>query len=176
MKKKIFYYLCKALNWIVPFVIILNTTKINNGFHFYVMIGYIAFIIVYFIWSHSRSRLLYQSCFFAGYILGLINIFTVNDTALELAINATSSTTTVEEKIILVAITAVAFTSKIITIIFETKDYNADYAWRHNNRLDDEIISATRDIEFARTAEDKRKAEARLERAKLNKERYKMDE
>ncbi len=174
--KKVFYYLCKAINWIIPIVLVINRSKINSSFGAYVCLGYIAFGIVWFWFAHSRSRLTYQSCFFAGYILGLINIFTDNDTVLETVIKATSSTMGVEEKIIMVAITAVAFTSKIITMIFETKDYNADYAWRYNNSLDDEIDAATYDIECARTTADKQRAEARLERAKLNKERYKMDE
>ncbi len=174
--KKLFYYLCKAINWIIPLVIAINLSKINSGFSTYVCFGYIAFAIVWLLYSSSRSRLTYQSCFFAGYILGLINIFTDNDTVLESVINATSITMVIGEKIIIVAITAVAFTSKVITMIFETKNYNAEYARRYNNRLDDEIISATYDIEYARTTAEKQRAEARLERAKMDKERYKMDE
>lgn len=167
---KILYRICKVLNWIMPFFILILGDKIYIGYWLYVLIGYFAFSVFWFFWSSTRSRLTYQSFFFAGYIIGLYNAFTKNDTVFENMLDFSSEEIHISAKIFMVFISAVAFASKIITMIAETAEYNAGYKSRHNNKLDDKIYSATYEYEHARTSEEKRKAEMRLERAKLDKE------
>ena len=59
---------------------------------------------------------------------------------------------------------------------YETDEYRDDAVTRYNNRLDMAIYSATHDLEHARTSAERIKAEAKLERAKLNRKRYGIDE
>ncbi len=176
--KKSLYVLCKAGNWLIPFIILsgISNSKLDQSYVFYTMIGYGLFCFLWFMWHDSRSRLLYQAPIFIGYMIGMFNIFTSENTAFEEMLNSSSQDVTVGGKLVMTAICIIAVVCKIYTMAYETKDYNEDAAWRHNNRLDDKIDAATYELEYARNAEDRRRAEARLERAKLNKERYKIDE
>lgn len=174
--KKFLYVLCKIGNWLIPFIILGSFSKIDDSYIFYVTIGYALFIILWFMYSTSRSRLLYQSPIFIGYLIGMFNIFTSDDTTFEKLLGCSSENVTVGEKIIMTAFCIIAFVCKIYTMAYETKDYNKGATRRHNNRLDDKISAATYELEHARNAEDRQRAEARLERAKLDKERYKIDE
>lgn len=167
--KKFIYYLFKTINWIMFFVSM--SVRDAHGFQFYVTLGYFIFAVLWYFWHNTRSRLTYQAFFFGGYIIGLYNTFTKGDTAFEQAIHTSSDSITTKLKIILIIICVIAFASKIVTMLFETENYNLGAEERHNNKLDEEVVSATYELERARTPEEKRKAEARLERAKLNKER-----
>jgi hypothetical protein len=114
-----------------------------------------------------------------GYIIGLYNIYVEKETVIKRIIEACNisiSTNGIFEKIVLTLICVVALASKITTMVLETDEYNAGSISRHNNRLDHEIYSATYDLEHAHTAEELRRAEAKLERAKLNKEKHYLDE
>lgn len=175
--KKILNIICTIINWIIPFFIMINSDKLDGGgYTFYVLIGYIAFAICWFLWKDSRSRLTYQIFFFAGYIIGLYNILSSNDTVFESSLGQSSSILSTGTKIFMVSICAIAFASKIVKMVLTTGDYREGATSRHNNRLDDKVYSATFDVEHARTFDDRKKAEARLERAKLDKERYRVDE
>ncbi len=178
--KKFFYFLCKVINWIIPFAIMSffgnNSNILYKGYTFYAIIGYAVFAAGWYYWRDRKSRLTYQSFFFAGHIIGLINIFTESDTVFEAVLSVSSADVGTSAKILAAVITAVAFASKIVTMIFETEEYNAGAARRYNNSLDHDIYEATSELECATTAAERAKAEAHLERAKLNRERYKVDE
>lgn len=177
MKKSV-YILCKIGNWLLPLIIMAvpGILKYDYDYIWCIYLGYILFGILWFMFSTTRSRLLYQSPIFIGYLIFMYNIYASDETIFEEILNINSYNATVGEKIIMTAFCIIVFVCKIYTMVYETKDYNDEAAWRHNNRLDDKIYSATYELEHARTAEDKRRAEARLERAKLDKERYKIDE
>lgn len=183
-KNKVLYYVCKALNWVHWFILmaicsVLSTISggSNNdlfGYAFIVFLGHVVFAIFWFLFSSTRSRLLYQVWFFLGYIYAEYCMFFAPDGGflpLDNDINATAF-----QKLILTLVCICAFACKIFTMSYETGDYNRGASKRHNNRLDDRIYAATYDLEHARTAEDKRRAEAKLERAKLDRERFSWDE
>lgn len=177
--KKILYILCKTINWALPFFLIANGAgnKINGGFLNHVItISYGIFAVMWFFYHSTSSRWLYQSFFFGGYIIGLYNIFTDHNTVFENMFHTTSIYMNIGDKLILVAVCIIAFTSKIYTLIYETKKYNAGSTERHNNYLDEKVYQATYDLEHAKTLEEKHRAEARLERAKLSREKYKIDD
>lgn len=177
MKKSV-YILCKIGNWLIPFIIIvgMSQSKFDESYFTYMAIGYVLFGFLWFMCSTTRSRLLYQSPIFIGHLISLFNIYTSDDTVFEEILNISSDNVSVGEKIIMTAFCIIVFVCKIYTMAYETKDYNDEAAWRHNNRLDDKISAAAYELEHARNAEDRQRAEARLERAKLDKERYKKDE
>jgi formate hydrogenlyase subunit 3/multisubunit Na+/H+ antiporter MnhD subunit len=174
--KKILNIICTIINWIIPFIILINTDKLNGGFTFYVTIGYFAFSVCWFIWRNSRSRFTYQIFFFAGYIIGLYNILSSNDTVFESCLHESSSSVSAGAKVFMVSICIIAFASKIVKMVLTTGDYREGATSRHNNRLDDKVYSATYEVEHARTIDERKRAEARLERAKLDKEKYSVDE
>lgn len=72
--------------------------------------------------------------------------------------------------------TVFAFASKIITLIGETPQYNAEsynrYKRKHNYKLDSEVDHAVSKIATARNFREKQKAEAELEHAKYMREQY----
>ena len=171
---KILYRICKVINWIIPFLIILLGEKLYTGYSLFVLIGYLAFAVFWFWWSTTRSRLTYQIFFFTGHIIGLYNVLTRNDTIFESMGNYSSVDVALGTKVIIVFISVIAFASKIITMIAETSEYYANSKNRHNNRLDEEVYVAIGEVERARTLREKQIAEAHLEEAKLNKERYKL--
>jgi hypothetical protein len=182
--KKVLYYICKAINWSLPFLLIGFCGTITEAFLYPVIIGYFLFAVFCWFWKDTKSRLTYQIWFFLGYIIGLYNIYVEKETVIKRILEAFNistssmgvSTAGISEKIVLTLICLVAFASKITTMVLETDEYNAGSISRHNNRLDHEIYSATYDLEHAHTAEELRRAEAKLERAKLNKEKYYLDE
>lgn len=177
MKKSV-YILCKIGNWLLPLILTVIAVTLNNEYDyiFCIYLGYILFGILWFMFSTTRSRLLYQSPIFIGYMVFMYNTYASDETIFEEMLNMNVYNATIAEKIIMTAFCIIVFACKIYTMAYETKDYNDDAAWRHNNRLDDKIAAATYELEHARNAVDRQRAEARLERAKLNKERYKRDE
>lgn len=183
-KNKVLYYFCKALNWLHWFIAIavcaiLSTISGTSdsdltGYSTSVALGYFLLAIFWFLFSSTRSRILYQMWFFIGYIYAEYCMFFAPDGGflpLGIYINAT-----LFQKIVLTLVCICAFACKIYTMSYETEDYNRGASKRHNNRLDDRVYSATYDLEHARTVEDRRRAEAKLERAKLDRERYSWDE
>lgn len=66
--------------------------------------------------------------------------------------------------------------AKIYTMYYETDEYKDGAITRYNNRLDFAIYDAANELEHARTSSDQMRAEAKLERAKLNRKRYGIDE
>ena len=175
---KALYRVCKIINWAIPIFIVVygfGNGGFNKGYSYYAFIGIVIFVLLWAMYSSSRSRLLYQSAFFAGLIIGLYNTLTPQDTVFEKLLSISSDTATGGEKILILIVTATAFLSKICTMIYETKEYNAGWIDRHNNRLDDAIDSAAIELGKAQTREDIVRAEAKLERAKLNKERKRIE-
>lgn len=89
-------------------------------------------------------------------------------------IRDSSADVAVGMKVMIVLISIIAFVSKIITMAAETAQYNSESTERYNNRLDEDIYIAIDEVENARTSRERQVAEAHLEKAKLNKERYKL--
>ena len=171
---KIVYRICKVINWIIPFFIMLLGDHLYIGYSLFVILGYFGFSVFWFWWSTTRSRLTYQAFFFAGHIIGLYNVFTRDDTIFENMIRDSSADVAVGMKVMIVLISIIAFVSKIITMAAETAQYNSESTERYNNRLDEDIYIAIDEVENARTSRERQVAEAHLEKAKLNKERYKL--
>lgn len=175
--KKILYRVFKVINWVIPFVLLFiwsSSWGEEDAYCMIIFVSYLLFVVLWLLYSHSRSRWLYQIWIFVGFIYAEYSMFSVKDTLPEILEGSIEKTTS--EKIILTLIAAVALISKIFTMMYETKSYKAGAGIRHNNKLDDQVNSAAYELEHAKTTEEKWKAEARLERAKLDKKRYSWDE
>ncbi len=103
-------------------------------------------------------------------------MLTSYDTVWEKGFNDSSSDIALSIKIIATLVTVFAFASKIITLIGETPQYNAEsydrYKRKHNYKLDSEVDRAVSKIATARNFREKQKAEAELEHAKYMREQY----
>lgn len=183
-KDKLLYYFCKGINclhWFILMVVcgILSAISGTNdsdlfSYSIIVALGCFLFVIFWFRFSSSRSRILYQMWFFISYIYAEYCMIFAPDGeifSLGMYINAT-----VFQKIVLTWVCICAFACKIYTMYYETEEYSRGESTRHNNRLADRVYSAIYDLENATTAEDKRRAEAKLERAKLERELYSWDD
>lgn len=172
--KKSTYILCKIGNWLIPMIALLVEQNLfkNGTYMMYMGSGLLLFIILWFCFSSTRSRLLYQSPIFIGHLLYLYCLYTSYD----LIFHTFPDKVSVGEKIIMTALCILIFVCKIYTMVYETKDYNEDAGWRHNNRLQEKVDIAAYELEHARNQEERQRAMARLERAKLDYERYKRDE
>lgn len=60
---RILYRICKILNWIMPFFILILGDKIYTGYWLYVLIGYFAFSVFWFFGAVQEVDL-YISCSF----------------------------------------------------------------------------------------------------------------
>lgn len=183
-KNKLLYCICKAINWMHWFILTAICSVLPaisggaesdlTGYATIIMIGQLLFIIFWFIFASTSSRLLYQMWFFLSYILAEYCMLfkpEVSFATFQFNIDAT-----IFQKILLTLICICILACKVYTMAYEKDNYDRGASRRHNNRLDDKIYNATYDLEHARTAADKQRAEARLERAKLDKERYSWDE
>lgn len=184
-KNRILYGICKGLNWSHWFIIlgICTVLSILPGGDMYdldeygMIIGISTFLyaIFWFAFQSTRSRILYQMWFFLGYIYAEYCMLFSPTGGLASWIGGNIHASVIQ-KIILTLACICAFTHKIYTMRYETEDYKAGASRRHNNKLDDKVYYATRKLEHATTFREKQQAEAELERAKYNRERYGLDE
>lgn len=180
MNKNLFR-ICKILNWIIPvfwalFLVYNGDMSNYASYAVFFILGYAAFAFFRYQWNLYRSHWTYQSFFFAGYLIGLYNLLTSYDTVWEKGFHDSSSDIALSIKIIATLVTVFAFASKIITLIGETPQYNAEsynrYKRKHNYKLDSEVDHAVSKIATARNFREKQKAEAELEHAKYMREQY----
>lgn len=178
---KALYYICKGINWtnwfitlaicyILPELFKGTYSDSLYGYGFIVFIGNILFVVFWFMFSSTRSRIVYQIWFFLGYIFAEYCMFyPVNIGFIIIDANIT-------QKIILTILCIGMFASKIYTMSYETGEYKAGSTRRYNNKWDEKIYSATYELEHAKTYDERQRAQAKLERAKLDKERYSINE
>lgn len=137
--------------------------------------GHILLRIFYFLFEATRSRLLYQMWYFIAYAVAEVYLFS-SRTLAYCGFGFFQIKSNLLDKIVLTIACVFFLAAKIYTMYYETDEYKDGAITRYNNRLDFAIYDAANELEHARTSSDQMRAEAKLERAKLNRKRYGIDE
>lgn len=178
MKKNALYYICKVLNWVIPVAMIfscyvmLSMNPYLNCCVAYIVIAYAAFWFIKY-WGYGRGggRTLYNLCAFAGSVITMYIVLDdevcIFETIFSDPISATSFA-----KTIITALCVTAIVSRLITLIFETKEYNEGAQERYEERLDADVLDATDRVQHATDYQEEQRAMAQLEAAKVRRDRY----
>lgn len=186
MKNKILYYICKVICFTNLFILILVLTYYESQrrddavamYCILVIFGNVSYAYSKFRNKKLYDRIFYEIWYFLGY-LGAELIMLLDQQLDSLGIDAIRISATTSQKVTLTIICIIMLSAKIYKMYYETDKYMEGEEERHNRRvkknnkeLDAAILKAASDIEHAQTRMEQSKAEARMERAKLMKERY----
>ena len=169
MKKNVLYYICKVLNCVAPLLILFFPAFGRWPFHECGLIIFCTYI-VYFIAriganNSGRGRMSYEIWIFVGFCVAGIYLM-----------NTDIRTEYFILRILWIVLGVVVLLSKLITLVFETAEYNEGKEerkqFRKEYKLDEAVRSATYAVERAYYPEEKKAAEMKLERAKLERDRY----
>lgn len=185
-KSKIKYRICKilcAIDWLILAGLaswLENMSSIDSGnrlenYWLIIFFGHILLRIFYFLFEATRSRLLYQMWYFIAYAVAEVYLFS-SRTLAYCGFGFFQIKSNLLDKIVLTIACVFFLAAKIYTMYYETDEYKDGAITRYNNRLDFAIYDAANELEHARTSSDQMRAEAKLERAKLNRKRYGIDE
>lgn len=180
MKEGFLYCMCKALNWILP--IILCILSVNRKVSYYgdglTMILIITYIVFWNVRAnviyHGRSRMIYEACIFTGMIFYLIVLYKRIEW-IGFGITTDYSEMAQGIKILVSMLSIIIMVMRVIVMIMETDDYNAQSQDRKIRRVESAVEDARARLKTAIRTGDKQKkeeAEADLEVAKDNRDRY----
>lgn len=185
-KSKIKYRICKILCAIDWLILLGLTSWLNDmsgidwgnrleDYYMIIIFGHILLRIFYFLFAATRSRLLYQMWYFIAYAVAEIYLF-FSHTLAYCGFGFFQIKSNLLDKIVLTIACVFFLAAKIYTMYYETDEYKDGAVTRYNNRLDLAIYDAAYELEHAKTSSDQMRAEAKLERAKLDRKRYRINE
>lgn len=134
-KNKVLYYICKGLNWIHWFIILLICAALSmlseddsydlEGYGMIIFISTFLYVIFWYLFHYERSRILYQMWYFLGYIYADYYLLFSPTGGLASWFDISAMHASVIQKIVLTFASICAIAHKLYTMIYEKDDYKA---------------------------------------------------
>lgn len=181
MKNRGLYIVCRILNWVLPILILCNVENEKfpflNVFGYYVLFMYVFYFGARMLFEHTRSRWLYEVWIFifAGAAIRALvtnDLWVINLIVTGFGLSTDGSDISLGDKTICIAFCVFVILSKIIALIYQTKEYRAGADERRENLLNEKIEVAEYAVDVAKTSAESSAAKARLRRALHHKERW----
>lgn len=177
MNPKLLYNVSKILNWVSPILLLMCSTLLSeeaiSPYQIYIVLGYGLYAFMKGMYkSAGRGRMTYEIWIFVGLLISEYILLTDEVTIWETAFLVCYTNESLFIRVLLTIICIITILSKAFTLIYETKEYRANADEREELRLEYDVECATLLVEKARSGEELRQAEMKLERAKLKREQY----
>lgn len=181
MKKGWLYIICRILNWVLPILMLINLeseiSPFLELFGYYVLFMYVIYVCTHMFFAKRRSRWFYEIWIFvfagaAVHALITNNLWIINLGVVGFGHSTDGIAITLNDKVICIAFCVLVMLSKIITLIYQTKEYRAGADERRENLLNEKIHGAEFKMEIAENTEELSSAKAKFERAIRKKERW----